>query len=198
MNNPDGNRVVKSALMCVLGACVLLASAGVPLAAAPLSNVAGAGVNTNSGVAVKTIRAGGDIPIRSWCVADKIPWAAVLCLHGFGMSMNSYDQFGKQMAGLGVPTYAIDLRGFGCWQGADGYTELDFDNAVDDVHKALRALRKAHPNLPIVLIGESMGGSVALQAMASCEGLSDGLICSVPARIVLARRLQTPRLPWPC
>lgn len=130
---------------------------------------------------MQPVRRGGDIPCRSWRVADRPALATLLCLHGFGMDMNSYNHFGKQMADLGMAVYAIDIRGFGCWQEAEGYNKLDFPGAIEDVHEALKAIRKAHPDVPLILVGESMGGSVALQAMASAPALADGLICSVPA-----------------
>jgi alpha-beta hydrolase superfamily lysophospholipase/thiol-disulfide isomerase/thioredoxin len=127
------------------------------------------------------VRCGGDIPCTSWIQPDRPPFAAFLCLHGFGMNMNSYREFGGAMAALGIPTYAIDLRGFGSWQAAKGYNEVDFDDAISDVQEALRAVRRAHPHLPLVLIGESMGGALALQTMASDQALADAVICSVPA-----------------
>jgi len=85
------------------------------------------------------------------------------------------------MSEIGIITYAIDVRGFGSWQSAKGYNELNFDRAIEDVRATLKAIRRAHPELPLVLIGESMGGALALQAMAGDQKLADGLICSVPA-----------------
>src|SRR5277367_2817269 len=128
-----------------------------------------------------SVRAGGDIPCKSWILPDRPPFAAILCLHGFGMNMNSYEQFGEAMSEIGIITYAIDVRGFGSWQSAKGYNELNFDRAIEDVRATLKAIRRAHPELPLVLIGESMGGALALQAMAGDQKLADGLICSVPA-----------------
>ncbi|HEY9713065.1 MAG TPA: alpha/beta fold hydrolase, partial [Chroococcales cyanobacterium] len=136
----------------------------------------------------------GDIPIRSWRSAKELPWAALLCIHGFGLSMNSYDRFGQRMADLGIPTYAIDVRGFGNWQNAKGHTDLDFDDAIGDVQKALKAIRKAHPNLPLYLVGESMGGALALQAMAADQSLAQGLICSVPAQDRFGEKAEDARV----
>ena len=45
-----------------------------------------------------------------------------------------------------------------------------------------KAVRRANPGLPLVLVGESMGGAIALQATAADPELVDGLICSVPSR----------------
>src|SRR5258708_3150676 len=63
---------------------------------------------------------GNDVPMRSWTDPRTVPWAALLCVHGLGLHAGSYEQFGKRMAEVGVPTYAIDVRGFGAWQNTCG------------------------------------------------------------------------------
>lgn len=124
----------------------------------------------------------GCIPCTSWVSPDLVPWATVLCIHGFTMDKNAYNDFGKRLSAVGIPCYAIDVRGFGSWQKAKGHTKLNFAQALNDVREAIRAVRKAHPFLPLILVGESMGGSLALQVAAQDEHSLDGLICSVPAK----------------
>jgi acylglycerol lipase len=123
----------------------------------------------------------GCIPCTSWVSPDLVPWAAVLCIHGFTMDKNAYNDFGKRLSVIGIPTYAIDVRGFGSWQKAKGHAKLNFAQALEDVHEAIKAVHKAHPLLPLILVGESMGGSLALQATAQDQSFLAGLICSVPA-----------------
>ncbi|CAN5223507.1 hypothetical protein BH11CYA1_BH11CYA1_37100 [soil metagenome] len=124
----------------------------------------------------------GDAPMEAWRDLSVTPWAALLCIHGLSLHASSYASFGKQMGHLGIPTYAIDVRGFGSWQNQKETTNLDFAAAFDDIRNALISIRKAHPGLPIVLLGESMGGALALQTAADNPKLVDALICSVPAR----------------
>ncbi|PWT98082.1 MAG: hypothetical protein C5B53_07195, partial [Candidatus Melainabacteria bacterium] len=124
----------------------------------------------------------GCIPCTSWVSPDLVPWAAVLCIHGFTMDKNAYSDFGKRLSAVGIPTYAIDVRGFGSWQKSKEHTKLNFAQAMEDVHEAIKAVHKAHPLVPLILVGESMGGALALQAAAQDQALLAGLVCSVPAK----------------
>ncbi|MFA7335213.1 MAG: alpha/beta fold hydrolase [Candidatus Obscuribacterales bacterium] len=121
-------------------------------------------------------------PMEAWRDLTVTPWAALLCIHGLSLHASSYASFGKQMGHLGIPTYAIDIRGFGSWQNQKETTNLDFPAAFEDIRNALVSIRKAHPGLPIILLGESMGGALALQTAADNPKLVDALICSVPSR----------------
>lgn len=124
---------------------------------------------------------GGDAPCLSWVDPNVKPWAAMLCIHGLGLANDAYTGFGKHMASLGVATYAIDVRGFGSWMRAEGHQQVDFKACLQDVQGALKAIRRANPGLPVFLLGESMGGAIALQATALYPDLIDGLISAVPA-----------------
>lgn len=121
-------------------------------------------------------------PLEAWRDLTVTPWAALLCIHGLSLHASSYASFGKQMGHLGIPTYAIDIRGFGSWQNQKETANLDFPSAFEDIRSALVSIRQAHPGLPIILLGESMGGALALQTAADNPKLVDALICSVPSR----------------
>src|SRR5262245_51350811 len=75
---------------------------------------------------------GEDIPCASWINPKVKPWAALLCIHGLSLHANNYAAFGKKMSDIGVPTYAIDVRGFGSWQNAKDkqHTLVDFKAAL--------------------------------------------------------------------
>src|SRR6185369_13421328 len=45
----------------------------------------------------------------------------------------------------------------------------------------LNAIHRANPGLPVFVLGESMGGAIALRATAMYPDLVQGLISSVPA-----------------
>jgi acylglycerol lipase len=119
------------------------------------------------------------VPYRSWIPRDK-PHQVVLCVHGLGFSSESFSEFGRSMARRGVAVYALDVRGFGKWmqRSAD---KVDFEACMNDVEAALRALHKSYPGVPVFLVGESMGGGIALQATSRNPTLVQGLICSVPS-----------------
>ncbi len=122
-------------------------------------------------------------PIKSvaW-LPEKEPRAALLCLHGFSLHKGCFAAFGKEMAKAGIATYAMDLRGFGELKESSENSSLDFDGFLVDIKDELIQIRKNHPGLPVVILGESMGGAVALRATAFYPSLVSGLISSVPAR----------------
>jgi alpha-beta hydrolase superfamily lysophospholipase len=123
----------------------------------------------------------GNAPCLAWVDPDVPVKAALLCVHGLGLHNGTYEDFGKRMARLGIATYAIDVRGFGSWMEARGRERVDFDGCLSDVKATLDVIHRAHPGLPVFVLGESMGGAIALRAAALYPDLVDGLISSVPA-----------------
>ena len=121
-------------------------------------------------------------PYVSWLPSDEKPRVAMLCIHGFSLHKGCYAAFGKEMAKAGIATYAMDLRGFGELKDTRQHTELDFDGCLADIKALLEQIHKNHPGLPVVILGESMGGAIALRATAFYPELVTGLITSVPAR----------------
>ncbi|HEY9680477.1 MAG TPA: alpha/beta fold hydrolase [Oculatellaceae cyanobacterium] len=105
----------------------------------------------------------------------------LLCIHGLGLNGRSFEYFGKQLAQQGAAVYAIDVRGFGQWQQIEGHSDIDFANTLTDIEKTLKSIRLRYPRLPIFILGESMGGAIALRATALSQESVDGVISSVPA-----------------
>ena len=105
--------------------------------------------------------------------------AVVLALHGFGDAGDlTYDGAAAYWAGRGIAVYALDQRGFGGnasrkqWPGVDAL--------IADATAAAREVRRRNPGLPLVVVGHSMGGGVALAAAA--EGMdADALVLAGPA-----------------
>ena len=123
----------------------------------------------------------GNAPCLSWN-DPAVPIKAVfLCVHGLGLHNGTYEPLGKQLSSLGYPVYAIDVRGFGSWMEAKGRECVDFEGCLADIKSTLKVIRRAHPGKPVFLLGESMGGAIALRAVARYPELVDGLVSSVPA-----------------
>jgi acylglycerol lipase len=103
------------------------------------------------------------LPLRIWPAAGTAK-GVVLALHGF----NEYGEVFAAPAAIwarqGLTTYAYDQRGFGgapergIWAGREAL--------VADAQAALRLIRAQQPKLPIYLVGESMGGAVAILTLA--------------------------------
>jgi len=120
-------------------------------------------------------------PCLSWIDPQTKPKAALLCIHGLGLNSDAYKNFGTRMARLGIAIYAIDVRGFGSWMRAKGHEQVNFGQCLGDIQATLQSIRAANPGVPVFLLGESMGGAIALRACSLYPDLVDGLISSVPS-----------------
>lgn len=122
-------------------------------------------------------------PLLEWLPFDGVKTRiAVLCIHGFSMHKGTYKALGKELAKDGIASYAMDMRGFGERKEINGKTELDFDGSMADIKAALLQIRNKHTGVPVIVLGESMGGAIALRAAALFPNLIAGLISSVPAK----------------
>lgn len=129
----------------------------------------------------------GEAPCLSWLNPLGKPRAIILCVHGLGLHSGSFEQFGKAMAPRGYAVYAVDVRGFGSWMAAKGREKCDFKHCTDDIVSTLKVLHMVNPGVPVFLLGESMGGAIALDVAAENPTLINGLISAVPA----AERFKT-------
>jgi alpha-beta hydrolase superfamily lysophospholipase/thiol-disulfide isomerase/thioredoxin len=120
-------------------------------------------------------------PCISWVSPLAKPRLILLCIHGLGLYSGSYKDFGTHLSQLGIGTYAIDVRGFGSWMKSGGKQEVDFNGCLEDIRTSIVSLKAANPNLPFFLLGESMGGAIALRFASMHPEMIDGLISSVPS-----------------
>lgn len=124
-------------------------------------------------------RDGTALPLRSWQPVA-LPRAVVLAVHGFGDYGAGFEIPATEWAGVGIATYAYDQRGFGRsptrgrWPGAEAM--------VADLADVVALLRARHPDTPLFVLGESMGGAVTMVAAArgSLAGV-DGIVLCAPA-----------------
>lgn len=133
-------------------------------------------------------------PFTSWTVKSGSPKVVLLLVHGFGLHKGAFDSFAKRMQKEQIASYAVDVRGFGDWrespekeaekESKKAYesNRLHFDQSLVDIGSALIWIRKMHPKVPVVILGESMGGAFALQAAVMYPQLLNGLVASVPSQ----------------
>lgn len=129
----------------------------------------------------KPIRLKIEVPCRAWVPPKVQPKLIVLCVHGLGLNSASYANLGTRLAKAGIGAFAVDVRGFGTWMKLEGKNRVDFDACLEDVVQALNTLHTAYPTKPVFIMGESMGGAIALRVTARHPELVAGLISSVPS-----------------
>ena len=109
---------------------------------------------------------GQTLGMRRWLPADGVAVTQVIvALHGMNDYSNAFHLAAPYWAAQGIATYAIDVRGFG--RSPDRGVWAPPELVIEDVRTAVSLVREAHPDARIALAGESMGGALAITAMAS-------------------------------
>ncbi|HUG29093.1 MAG TPA: lysophospholipase [Candidatus Limnocylindria bacterium] len=127
-----------------------------------------------------TARDGTTILVRHWSVAQGEPWASILLVHGLAEHSGRYQHVGAQLAGAGIDSFALDLRGFGASGGPRAWVER-WSQLHDDVEERVVAIRSIAPGRPLVLYGHSVGGLIALGYVLDGRSRPDLLVVSAPA-----------------
>ncbi len=109
---------------------------------------------------------GTKLGLKRWLPAGDPHWV-VVGLHGMNDYSNAYHLAAAWWAGRGIATYALDVRGFGRSPARGVWAPTDL--VLDDVRTLVVAVRELYPNAKIALAGISMGGALAIAAMASAS-----------------------------
>ena len=128
---------------------------------------------------------GAHLPLEMWPATNgqggaAEPWAVIVGLHGMNDYAAAFGLPGAYWAARGVTTYAYDQRGFGraplrgVWGG-----EALMD---EDLRICTALVRARHPGALVAVVGESMGGAVAISAFASDRPpTADRVVLASPA-----------------
>jgi alpha-beta hydrolase superfamily lysophospholipase len=118
---------------------------------------------------------------QSWTVPN--PRGIVVISHGLGEHSDRYRNIMGALSGCGISFYALDHRGHGKSGGKRGHVDR-FMKYVEDLKQMVDTIvRNDNGDLPLVLLGHSMGGLIAMRyALEHREDLT-GLILSAPALV---------------
>ena len=122
-----------------------------------------------------------DAPGYVWMDPDVPTRFVLVCVHGLGLHHRSFESFAKRVAREGVITVAFDVRGFGTYVDASGLEKVSLNECVEDLKQVTAKLRADYAKYPLFILGESMGGAIALRVVSEAPDVVDGLICSVPS-----------------
>ncbi|MBS1989606.1 MAG: alpha/beta fold hydrolase [Cyanobacteria bacterium SZAS LIN-3] len=142
----------------------------------------------------------GETHILEW----KSPTPAkiiVVCIHGLGLCARAYSPLAREFSAAGIDGFAINVRGFGPDRDKAKHSKLNCLQTVRDAGELLAKIHKEKPDHKVFLIGESMGGAIAIRIAAEYPGLIDGIVCSAPAWKLLKTRQTAAKgvieLLWP-
>jgi acylglycerol lipase len=121
---------------------------------------------------------GADVPYRLWL--PERPRAALLLLHGCCDYSGAFDSVGAKLARAGFAVMAYDQRGFGATRSRGSWA--GGERLMRDVGEAAQFFRtRLRPGLPFFVLGESMGGAVAIHAAAQLD--LAGLVLMAPGAL---------------
>ena len=107
------------------------------------------------------------------------PKAVIVAVHGMNDYAHTFSMPGAWWAEhAGLTTYAYDQRGFGRSPGFGRWP--GGETMVADLRAVIDAARRAHPGVPVYVLGHSMGAAVVMAAAAEAPLDADGLILAAP------------------
>lgn len=120
---------------------------------------------------------------QSWQTVGT-PRSVILLIHGLCEHSGRYGHVGSSLAKAGHAVYACDLRGHG-WSPdgrKPGRVHIDrFGDYMADVDGLYRLASARHPEIPVFVLGHSMGGLIAMSYTLEYPEHVSGAIISSPA-----------------
>ena len=116
---------------------------------------------------------------QSW-LPDSETRAAILLVHGLGEHSGRYNNLAAQCTACGYAVHTLDHYGHGKSDGMPGHVER-FSVFVDGVRALRDDVRATEPDLPLFLLGHSMGGLLAATFLDEDQASFQGCVLSGPA-----------------
>jgi len=116
--------------------------------------------------------------LRSWTFSGANPRGVVQICHGMSEHSGRYDRFAQALNSAGYFCYAHDHRGHGETEAIDSKMGLfahkdGLGKVSQDIGVVNQHIEGKHPDLPVVLLGHSMGAILAM--FHACQQQATGL-----------------------
>ncbi|ATW05652.1 lipase [Sphingorhabdus sp. YGSMI21] len=123
--------------------------------------------------------AGAKIFWQKW-LPDNDPKAIILLVHGYAEHSGRYQYFAEHCVGKGYAVFALDHWGHGKSDGTAGFVP-DFSVFRDGVDRLLAQAKQDLSDLPVMLVGHSMGGLISATYLLTEQGNFAACVLSGPA-----------------
>ncbi len=110
---------------------------------------------------------------------DGAPRAIIAIVHGFGEHSGRYPNVVNYFVPRGYAIYGFDHRGHGRSPGKRGHINA-WSEYRDDVRAFLQLVAAQEPSRPVILLGHSLGGLIALEYVLRDPAGLRGVIASGP------------------
>jgi acylglycerol lipase len=115
---------------------------------------------------------------QAW-LPDADPRAIVVIAHGASEHSSRYAHVADRLVTAGYAVYALDHRGHGRSEGKRA--QLDrLDHVVADLRAFVDLVAGRHPDVPVYLLGHSMGGAISIAYAVRHQDTLAGLVLTDP------------------
>ncbi len=130
------------------------------------------------------------LPTYEWIPKDNNPKGVVFAVHGLTLHGKTFQVTGRAFASRGFYFIAPDMRGFGrCYKDpknkfSDAHNNrhaVNYKKSTDDLLALAKLVKERYPNIPIILLGESLGCTTAVRIASESPETFHSLILSAPA-----------------
>lgn len=125
------------------------------------------------------------------------PRAIILIVHGIAEHSKRYEYVKNKFLIENYGVYRFDLRGHGKSEGKRGYVH-SFKDFIKDVDTIVDLIKSENPDLPLYILGHSMGGFIT-----ACYGIAHGdkingeiLSGAATGKVKLSLKLKSIRFPY--
>ena len=125
------------------------------------------------------------IHYRNWAIDN--PKAVVLIVHGLGEHCERYNAVATDLNAAGYAVASLDLPGHGNSEGMRGHID-QFTQYGDAALTQYQKTTEAYPDVPVFLLGHSMGGLIGAHLLLNHQDKFVGALLSGPA-------IQSPQEP---
>lgn len=125
------------------------------------------------------LRDGTRVFVQHWS-PDGPPRRAVVCFHGAGGQGQYFALIADILTPRGAAVFVADYRGHGLSEGTRG-DYSSFSMLLADCREVVRWVQSRLPGVPVIILGESMGGCMAVNYVAQFPEDAAGLALFSPA-----------------
>jgi len=130
------------------------------------------------------------IPTYEWVPADQPPKTIVLGIHGLTLHGRRYRVLARTLCLQGIGFVALDMRGFGRCKfddknqfstPGDDKRKVNLEKSYADIVKLANLVKQKYPQIPLLVLGESLGCTFSVRLAAEHPEMVAGLVLSAPA-----------------
>lgn len=129
------------------------------------------------------------LPTYAWMPSSGHIKAIMFGIHGLTLHGRRYRVLARTMAVNDIAFVSADMRGFGANKfEADGkekpkgeLSHVDHEKSYQDLAKIAAAIKAKYPNVPLIVLGESLGCTFCVRLAGEHPEMINGVVLSAPA-----------------